>query len=159
MPKPSEMTIGFSEDAVRAILHELRGMPGAFAALFATETEETLHNQAADGWSAVEVVWHLADRDAFERSRRFAAILTEENPVLPDDHTRTRVASAKAGNREERQPLVRTVSRLGQSERPLPRIRRTRPSRVEDRATAPSIRCGGRPAGWPGGGGAARGCG
>jgi hypothetical protein len=44
--------------------------------------------------AAVEVVAHLADHDAFERARRFEAVLTDETPALPDDETRFRVAGA-----------------------------------------------------------------
>lgn len=83
------------EDESGAILHALRRMPDAFTALFAPETEETLHHRPADGeWSAVEVVCHLADHDAFERTQRFDAILTHETPALPVDTTRFTVTAA-----------------------------------------------------------------
>jgi len=69
---------------VGALIRELRDTPEAFAALFAPESEETLHHRPAEGeWSAVEVVCHIADLDAFNRTQRFNAVLIEENPTLP----------------------------------------------------------------------------
>ena len=94
MQEQPPVAVGFSEEAAQTIVRELRHTPDEFAALFASESEETLHRRPDGGWSAVEVVGHLADHDAFERTQRFEAILKEENPALPDDHTRLRVAEA-----------------------------------------------------------------
>jgi hypothetical protein len=80
---------------VGALIDELRGAPEAFATLFAPESEETLHHRPAEGeWSAVEVVCHLADLDAFNRTQRFNAILMEENPALPAYEPDARVSEA-----------------------------------------------------------------
>ncbi len=78
-----------------ALLGELRDAPEAFALLFAPESEETLHHRPAAGeWSAVEIVGHLADLDAFNHTQRFNAILMEENPELPVYEPDERVATA-----------------------------------------------------------------
>ncbi len=72
------------DPAVQAMIDELRAAPEAYAMLFAPESEEALHHQPAAGeWSAVQVVAHLADLDAFNRTQRFNAILMEDNPALP----------------------------------------------------------------------------
>lgn len=85
MQETSHVTPASKEDhEVAALLNELRAAPEAYAMLFAPESEETLHHQPAEGeWSAVQVVAHLADLDAFNRTQRFNAILIEENPALP----------------------------------------------------------------------------
>ena len=106
MHEPSQVPVGFAEDEARAIVRELRQTPEMFAKLFASQSEAALRHRPADGWSAVEIVWHLADHDAFERSRRFEAILAEENPVLPDDETRFRVAEAFAQPRSAPEVLA-----------------------------------------------------
>ena len=123
MPEQSQHSAGFPADDARAIVRELRRAPEAFAQLFAPQSEETLHHRPEDGWSAVEIVGHLADHDAFERSRRFEAVLTAENPALPDDETRFRVAeesfqalsAAEAPDRfrRERNVFVALLADLG----------------------------------------------
>jgi len=80
---------------VGALIRELRDAPEAFATLFAPESDETLHHRPAEGeWSAIEVVGHLADLDAFNRTQRFNAILIEENPALPAYEPDARVTEA-----------------------------------------------------------------
>ncbi len=80
---------------METIIKELRDAPEAFAMLFAPENEETLHHRPAEGeWSAVEIVSHLADLDAFNRTERFNAILIEENPALPAYEPDARVMEA-----------------------------------------------------------------
>jgi hypothetical protein len=126
MQAPSPSTGDFSEDDARAIVRELRQTPEFLASLFASASEEALQHRPDDGWSAVEIVWHLADHDAFERSRRFEAILTEENPTLPDDETRFRVAEANdqalaaaealAFFQRERKLVLALLERLGPRE-------------------------------------------
>lgn len=84
-----------SRNGVEAVIRELRDAPEAYAMLFAPESEETLHHRPAEGeWSAVEVVCHLADLDAFNRTQRFNAILMEENPALPAYEPDARVMEA-----------------------------------------------------------------
>ncbi len=96
MQEMSRTTPGPMEnDEIKTIIKELHDAPDAFAALFAPETEETLHHRPAEGeWSAVEVVCHLADFDAFNRTERFNAILIEENPTLPAYEQDARVREA-----------------------------------------------------------------
>lgn len=123
MQESSQNTPRFSKDAVQTMLAELRRMPEAFATLFASESEETLHHRSPGEWSAVEMVAHLAEHDAFERAQRFEAILSEENPTLPDDDTRFEVArsdfqslsSAEALDdfRRERGLTLALLKRLG----------------------------------------------
>src|SRR5260370_19975671 len=80
---------------VGELIRELRDAPEAFATLCAPESEETLHHRPAEGeWSAIEVVCHVADFDAFNRTQRFNAILMEENPDLPAFEPDARVAAA-----------------------------------------------------------------
>lgn len=80
---------------METVISELRDAPEAFAMLFAPESEETLHHRPAEGeWSAVEIVAHLADLDAFNRTERFNAILIEENPALPAYEPDARVMEA-----------------------------------------------------------------
>lgn len=80
---------------VATIISELRAAPEAYALLFAPENEETLHHRPADGeWSAIEVVCHLGDLDAFNRTERFNAVLMEENPELPVFEPDARVVAA-----------------------------------------------------------------
>ncbi|MCA1667679.1 MAG: DinB family protein [Thermomicrobia bacterium] len=80
---------------IETIIKELRDAPEAFTMLFASESEETLHHRPAEGeWSAVEIVSHLADLDAFNRTERFNAILIEENPALPAYEPDARVMEA-----------------------------------------------------------------
>ncbi len=77
------------------VIKELHDAPDAFAMLFAPESEETLHHRPAEGeWSAVEIVCHLADLDAFNRTERFNAMLIEENPALPVYEPDARVMEA-----------------------------------------------------------------
>lgn len=92
MQGSSNPPTGYSHNDVQALLRELRDMPQELAMLFAAESEETLHHHSEDDWSAVEIVAHLADHDAFERSQRFEVILSEDNPELPGDDTRFEVA-------------------------------------------------------------------
>jgi DinB superfamily len=83
------------EQEKAAMLAELRDAPEAFALLFAREDEETLHHRPAPGeWSAVEIVAHLGDLDAFNRTERFNAILMEDHPTLPVYEPDARVATA-----------------------------------------------------------------
>lgn len=95
MQETSSTAPGASENEAAAVIRELRDAPEAYAMLFAPESEETLHHRPAEGeWSAVEVVGHLADLDAFNRTQRFNAILMEENPALPAYEPDARVAEA-----------------------------------------------------------------
>ena len=88
-------TPGAMDQEKQALLAELRDAPEAFALLFEREDEETLHRRPAEGeWSAVEIVGHLGDLDAFDRTERFNAILMEENPTLPAYEPDARVAAA-----------------------------------------------------------------
>lgn len=78
-----------------ALLGELRDAPEAFALLFARADEAALHHRPAAGeWSAVEVVGHLGDLDAFNRTERFNAILMRDRPELPAYEPDDRVAAA-----------------------------------------------------------------
>jgi len=80
---------------IETIIKELHDAPEAFTMLFAPESEETLHHRPVEGeWSAVEIVSHLADLDAFNRTERFNAILIEENPALPAYEPDARVMEA-----------------------------------------------------------------
>lgn len=82
-------------DEMETVVKALHDAPDAFGMLFAPETEETLHHRPAEGeWSAVEVVCHLADLDAFNRTQRFNAILMEERPALPAYEPDARVREA-----------------------------------------------------------------
>ena len=84
-----------NETTIETIITELHDAPDAFAMLFAPESEETLHHRPAAGeWSAVEIVCHLGDLDAFNRTERFNAILMEENPQLPAYEPDARVREA-----------------------------------------------------------------
>jgi hypothetical protein len=84
-----------NENEIETIITELHDAPDAFAMLFAPENEETLHHRPAAGeWSAVEIVCHLGDLDAFNRTERFNAILMEENPQLPAYEPDARVREA-----------------------------------------------------------------
>jgi hypothetical protein len=122
----SQPTPGVPETDIHAMLRDLRDAPQAFAALFAQVSEDALHHRAADGWSAVEVIGHLADHDAFERTRRFAAILKQATPTLPDDETRFHVAKANyhalaaaealAWFTRERKAVVALLEKLGPRE-------------------------------------------
>jgi hypothetical protein len=95
MQESSPTAPGVSENESTAMINELRDAPEAYAMLFAPESEETLHHRPAEGeWSAVEIVCHLADLDAFNRTQRFNAILMEENPELPNYEPDARVAEA-----------------------------------------------------------------
>jgi len=86
---------GAGNEVMGAAIKELHDAPDAFAMLFAPESEETLHHRPAEGeWSAVEIVCHLADLDAFNRTQRFNAILMEDNPTLPAYEPDARVAEA-----------------------------------------------------------------
>jgi hypothetical protein len=84
-----------------ALLAELRDAPEAFALLFAPEDEDTLHHRPAAGeWSAVEVVGHLGDLDAFNRTERFNVILDETLTAAPPTLSAYEPADARvaAGN-------------------------------------------------------------
>jgi hypothetical protein len=96
----------FSADEAQAIIRELRQTPDAFARLLASEREEILHHRPDGGWSAVEVVGHLAHHDAFERTQRFEAILASERPALPGDNTRFHVAEANYQARSAEEALA-----------------------------------------------------
>ena len=86
---------GAGNDVMGPVITELHDAPDAFALLFAPESEETLHHRPAEGeWSAVEIVCHIADLDAFNRTERFNAMLIEENPALPAYEPDARVAEA-----------------------------------------------------------------
>ncbi|MHB8644426.1 MAG: DinB family protein [Thermomicrobiales bacterium] len=86
---------GATGDEIETVIKELHDAPDAFALLFAPESEETLHHRPAEGeWSAVEVVAHVADLDAFNRTERFNAILIEEHPALPAYEPDVRVREA-----------------------------------------------------------------
>ncbi len=86
---------GAGNAAMGPVIKELHDAPDAFALLFAPESEETLHHRPADGeWSAVEIVAHIADLDAFNRTERFNAMLIEENPALPAYEPDARVMEA-----------------------------------------------------------------
>lgn len=89
------MTPEAMETERETLLRELRDAPEAFALLFARADEEALHHRPADGeWSAVEVVGHLGDLDAFNRTERFNAILMRDRPELPAYEPDARVAAA-----------------------------------------------------------------
>ena len=95
MQETSSTAPGEKGNDVTTIVNELRDAPEAFAMLFAPESEETLHHRPAEGeWSAIEVVGHLADLDAFNRTQRFNAVLIEENPALPAYDPDPRVTEA-----------------------------------------------------------------
>jgi hypothetical protein len=95
MQETSPTAPGASGNEIETIISELRDAPEAFAMLFAPESEETLHHRPAEGeWSAVEVVCHLADLDAFNRTQRFNAILMEDNPALPTYEPDARMTEA-----------------------------------------------------------------
>ena len=95
MQERSSTVPGTSESDAATVLSELRDAPEAFATLFTPESEETLHHRPAEGeWSAIEVVCHVADLDAFNRTQRFNAVLMEENPELPAFEQDARVAAA-----------------------------------------------------------------
>jgi hypothetical protein len=95
MQEQSPTAPGTSDVDISTIISELRNAPEAYAMLFAPENEETLHYRPAAGeWSAIEVVCHLGDLDAFNRSQRFNAILMEDNPELPAYQPDERVATA-----------------------------------------------------------------
>ena len=84
MQETSPTAPGAAGNETETMINELRDAPEAFAMLFGPESEETLHHRPAEGeWSAVEIVCHVADLDAFNRTERFNAILMEENPELP----------------------------------------------------------------------------
>lgn len=83
------------ETEKETLLRELRDAPEAFALLFARADEAALHHRPAEGeWSAVEVVGHLGDLDAFNRTERFNAILMQDRPELPVYEPDARVAAA-----------------------------------------------------------------
>ncbi|HEY7907801.1 MAG TPA: DinB family protein [Thermomicrobiales bacterium] len=95
MQETSPTAPGASKHEAETMINELRDAPEAFAMLFAPESEETLHHRPAEGeWSAVEIVCHVADLDAFNRTQRFNAILMEENPELPTYEPDARVTEA-----------------------------------------------------------------
>ncbi|MGI8855943.1 MAG: DinB family protein [Thermomicrobiales bacterium] len=95
MQETSPTAPGAAENEAATMINELRDAPEAYAMLFAPESEETLHHRPAEGeWSAVEVVCHVADLDAFNRTQRFNAILMEENPELPAYEPDARMAEA-----------------------------------------------------------------
>ena len=95
MQETSPTTPGTAEHEATTMINGLRDAPEAFAILFAPESEETLHHRPAEGeWSAVEVVCHVADLDAFNRTQRFNAILMEDNPDLPAYEPDARMAEA-----------------------------------------------------------------
>ena len=95
MQEMSPTAPGATGNEMETIIKELHDAPDAFALLFAPESEETLHHRPAEGeWSAVEVVCHVADLDAFNRTERFNAILIEENPTLPAYEPDARVTEA-----------------------------------------------------------------
>lgn len=90
------MTPDAMEIEKETLLRELRDAPEAFALLFARADEAALHHRPADGeWSAVEIVGHLGDLDAFDRTERFNAILIEDRPSLPAYEPDARVAAAE----------------------------------------------------------------
>jgi hypothetical protein len=95
MQERSPTAPGASGNEVETLIGELHDAPEAFAMIFAPESEETLHHRPAEGeWSAVEVVCHLADLDAFNRTQRFNAILMEDTPELPNYEPDARMTEA-----------------------------------------------------------------
>ncbi len=95
MQETSPTAPGAAKNEAATIINELRDAPEAYAMIFAPESEETLHHRPAEGeWSAVEVVCHVADLDAFNRTQRFNAVLMEENPELPAYEPDARMAEA-----------------------------------------------------------------
>lgn len=69
----------------RALLADLAGMPEWVAAQYAGLTPEAAAAPpAADAFSPVEQVWHLADLEAEGFGYRIERLLRDESPELPD---------------------------------------------------------------------------